>query len=102
MSKPVFEKRHYLKLAAHMFDRKPGNALSLRIWYDEVEGLVEMLKADNPNFQPDRFIIACEYGINAKGVGAGISGGPAMPDFRGNTPFQTAAARAAARTRRRS
>lgn len=102
MGKPVFEKRHYLKLAAYMFDRipRPPSVAGLHNWWSEVEGLANMLKVDNPNFQPDRFILACEYGVNAKGVGAGISGGPAMPYFQGNTPLQTAQARAASRARR--
>lgn len=100
MSKPVFEKRHYLKLAAYMFGRKPANELLLRSWYGEIDALCAMLRADNPNFQGDRFVIACEFGVNAKGVGAGINGGPAMPYFQGNTPLQTAQARVASRARR--
>lgn len=124
---PLFQKRHYLKIAASLHatrgQRKPARlealaALGLTARQNEViaetgagrrplvSALSDMFQSDNEFFQPERFVTACANGINARYVRPGVQGGPAMAYVRqnGQTPWnwnqQTQQAARAARQRR--
>lgn len=49
MTKPLFQKRHYEFLARALRETQPYDG------YGWVTGLVAKLKADNPNFNEDKF-----------------------------------------------
>lgn len=85
-----FEKRHYLAIAEALHAVKPRrfhDGAEFAAWEICVLKILGVFEADNPNFQADRFLLACNDGIRAKYVRAGMRGGPAMP-YRSNDDWR--------------
>jgi hypothetical protein len=74
-----FAKRHYLALAEALHKAKPLiGGKPAQAWLNSCLSISNTLAEDNPNFQPERFLLACNEGIHAKYVRADVAGGPAM------------------------
>ena len=52
-------KKDYIKLAEVMLAIKPVLPSDYRYWQTGIAKLANMLKADNANFKPEKFMLAC-------------------------------------------
>lgn len=64
--KSKFQQRHYEAIASAMQKTKNDNTDGGYAWLRIRNALVIMFQDDNPNFNRDRFINACEPGANVK------------------------------------
>jgi len=81
---PNFQQRHYEALAQILQDTqpKPSTKAQSRFEYREqiIRTICRALKADNKNFNEDRFRLACMPGAD---VHSRRNSGPAMPYYQG-------------------
>lgn len=69
-----FAKRHYEAIALVLQDTQPPKENAGLLGYDDQvsqwencrDALADMFRRDNQRFQYDRFIAACECGVNVK------------------------------------